>query len=616
MLINPESGSNYFTVFYSLAFFFVFLCLLWEGYKRNIPTISWVLLLIFSRVCFIVGTKIFTYSHDQWLLMIQTATLIPTSEKILFGGMFLGLISLWIGKYVLRIKQNILDAFAVIFPVGIGIQRIGCFLNGCCFGTPTSMPWSVQYPVNTPPHIIHYQAGLISRSDLLSLPIHPVQLYEMVGVLLVAFIVLRSRNRWKANGSLFTFSLILYCMIRFLTEFFRDSMAHTVGGKMAGVFNEVQWAMLIAITVLSIVLYYREKRVSIDLPSAIHGPAIGIKFSMLIFLSESVLIWTLRNWFSPSELIAIILTFLTSGIIIFICILKEIASSEKKMIYAVLLLLPLLITSQTIINSGSDTTEVIKTRKISFGLVSGTIENSVQQITGTSSDPGCGTYNLYRTEKFKQKYTMGGASISFKTEYPEKKYSTNFGINMYIGQNREYLLSKNSLTNTEFLNNTVTNTMLMGVNPFFKIESNWVGVGAGIHVGNLLYAKQDGSVQADSTTAMKSTSLLPQAYFRFGPQRILFVDYHFADQFPAPFPGFYQQLGIGSGFGSKSGAIIRAGGLIDPNVGAYLTAYLPVNKNLSFEPLLVFYNSQITHFSFGLHYNLSSKTYYRKTRQN
>ena len=615
MLINPESGSNYFTIFYSLAFFFVFLWLLWEGYKRKIPTIAWVLLLIFARVCFIVGTKIFTYSQDQWLLMIQTTTLIPTSEKILFGGMLLGLISLMIGKYVLRIKQNILDAFAIILPLGIGIQRIGCFFNGCCFGTPTSMPWGVQYPINTPAHFVHYQEGLIGQNDLLSLSIHPVQLYEMAGALVVAFIVVRSRKLWKANGSLFTFSLLLYSLIRFMAEFFRDNVAHTIGGEMVGVFNQVQWAMLFTITVLSIVLYYREKKVPINIPSPSQTQTIGIKFNMFIFISESLLIWTLRNWFSPAELIAIILTFLASGIIIFILILKEIASSEKKMIYAFLLLLPFLITSQTIINTQADTTLVVKTRKISFGIVTGTVENSVRQMTGTSSETGCGTYNLYRTENFKQKYTMGGASISVKTDYPEKKYSTSYGVNMYVGQNREYLLSKSSMTNTTLSNSTVTNSLLLGINPFFKIDGKWIGAGVGIHAGNLLYPKQDGSIHADSTTAMNSTSVFPQVYFRIGPQRILFVDYHLADQFPTPFPGFYQQLGIGSGFGSKGGTIFRAGSLIDPKLGAYLSVYMPVNKDLSFEPLLVFTGSSITHFSFGIQYNLSTKTNNHKIRQ-
>src|SRR5665648_796634 len=93
MLINPANNTTYFTIFYTLAFFSAFIVLLWEGYKRKIPMISWVLLLIFSKVSFIVGTKIFTYSQEDWLLMFNHSTFIPTSGKILFGGMILGLIA-------------------------------------------------------------------------------------------------------------------------------------------------------------------------------------------------------------------------------------------------------------------------------------------------------------------------------------------------------------------------------------------------------------------------------------------------------------------------------------------------------------------------------------------
>ena len=51
--------------------------------------------------------------------------------------------------------------------LGIGLGRIGCFLNGCCFGTPTDLPWGVTFPEGSiPDYIFHNQA------------IHPAQLYS------------------------------------------------------------------------------------------------------------------------------------------------------------------------------------------------------------------------------------------------------------------------------------------------------------------------------------------------------------------------------------------------------------------------------------------------------
>jgi hypothetical protein len=129
MLINTSGSSVYFIIFYSAAFFFAFVFLLLEGKKRNIPMSVWMLLLVFSTIFFIVGTKVFTYQMDDWLFMIRNGSLLPTSEKLLFGGIILGFVALLIGKYVLGTNQHIFDAYAVIFPLSIAIQRIGCFFN-------------------------------------------------------------------------------------------------------------------------------------------------------------------------------------------------------------------------------------------------------------------------------------------------------------------------------------------------------------------------------------------------------------------------------------------------------------------------------------------------------
>jgi len=598
MLINTTNGSLYFTIFYSLAFFLTFLMLLREGYLRKIPMISWVVLLIFTRVFFIIGTKIFTFNSNEWLQMLQQGALLPTSEKILPGGIILGVIALLAGKYVFRIRQNLLDAFAVIVPIGFGIQKIGCFLNGCCYGKLTTLPWGVQYGANTEAHFGHLNSGLIGANDLFSMHIHPVQLYEMAGAFLIAFVVFRSRKFWKASGSLFIFSILSFCFVRFFTEFFRDVAAHTTGGRMIGIFNQIQWIMIFAIAVLSGLLIYREKKIDISIKTGSQGVSIGMSYFLAIFTFEAFLIWTLRDWLSQSELISIFLSFFISSLIIFFYILNQIISSKVKMIYAAMLVLPLLLTSQTIPQVQSDTTKVIRTKKISFGVASGDFKSSFNRITGTTNE-GC---NNYEAHFIRQKYIMGGGGFSIKDEYPEKKFSVNYGLNMYLGQISEM---------TDF--SAETKTALFGLNPYVKFDANWLGIGGGFHAGNIAYTK--GSIKDDgiATTAIEKTSLYPQAYLRVGPQRFFYVDYRLGEQFPTPFPSFYQQLGIGTGLGTKD-ANLRFGGFISPDIGAYFSACIPVSSLLSFEPMLVLSSSQIQHFSVGVHYNISSKSFYRKVR--
>ncbi|MEI6677266.1 MAG: prolipoprotein diacylglyceryl transferase family protein [Mariniphaga sp.] len=602
MLIDTTNGSLYFTIFYSLAFLLAFIVLLWEGYQRKIPVVSWVLLLIFSIVSFIAGTKIFAFSREEWLMMFNQATLIPTSEKFLLGGIFLATIAIVAGKYVLKIKQPVLDAFAFVFPIGIGVQKFGCFFNGCCFGKPTNLPWGIQYTANSLPHNHPFQSGLHGTGEILSLPIHPVQLYEVAALFLAVFIVFRTRKVWKANGSLFVCSMLLYSMVRFITEFFMNVTDQALSGETTVIFNMIQWVMLGSTIMLSFILLYREKIITIKIQPPTQSAIFGINSYLLIFFIESLSIWTLRNWFSPSELIAVLLTFSISSIIIFFWILKEIASSRAKLFYSCLLILPLLITSQTIPPSQSDSTQVIRTKKISFGMTSGNFENSFSRITGSAGD-GCG--NTYENHYIKQKYTVGGAAYSVKDEYPQKRFSTNYGVNMYLGQNSEQLDSKG----------TESKTVLYGFNPYIKFDANWFGIGGGIHVGNLVYTSSSITDHGDATKAMEETSVYPQAYLRVGPQKIFYIDYHLGDQFPSPFPCFYQQIGIGSGLGLND-VNFRAGGFITPEIGGYFSAYFPVSKALSLEPMVVLTSSHLNHFSIGVHYNITSVTFYKKTKQN
>ncbi len=608
MPTNLLGNSFLFTLFYAVAFFFAFVLLIWEGYKRKMPLTSWVLLLIFYVIFFVVGTKLFTYSREEWLRMIGEATLVPASGKILFGGLLLGFAALYAGKYALGIKENVLDAFAVVIPLSIGIQRIGCFFNGCCYGTPTSVPWSVQYPVNTVPHFHQFESGLIGLNDTLSLHIHPVQLYEMAGAFLAAFLVYNTRRYWRMNGSLFAFSMLLYSLVRFFTEFYRDNLAHTVGGAMTGVLNQIQWVTLIAMVVLTFLLLFREKRIMVNRQIAEPSASIGLKLSLILFILEALLFWSVSFWFSFSELLALLLIFATSGILFFIWILREIASSKTRVIYAGLLILPLLITSQTIPKPTQDSTKVQQTRKVSFGISTGSFENSLAKVVGKTSD-GC---DQYKTEYFKQKTTLGGGGYSVKNEYPEKKYSMTYGVYAYLGQNTEVVGSTG----------LASKNMLYGINPYLKFETNWLGIGGGLHAGNLILTQSQKDYSGNFETALYNAAVYPQLYLRFGPRRFLFVDYHLADQFVSPFPGFYQELGLGTSLGFRNETNLRVG-VLNPfpgnshsdNIGYYFTGYLPFYQRFSVEPTLFISGGSGTQFSLGVHYLLSSKSYYKKVKQ-
>ena len=124
---------------------------------------------------------------------------------VLYGGLIGGLIGFSIFIRIRRLPfVPLLDLFMPAVALAQGFGRIGCFLNGCCFGIETHLPWGARFP-------------------LLNNPVHPTQLYESVCCFLlfgVLFFLLFRRKHLK-NGMVALSYFILYPTGRFFIEFLR-----------------------------------------------------------------------------------------------------------------------------------------------------------------------------------------------------------------------------------------------------------------------------------------------------------------------------------------------------------------------------------------------------------
>jgi len=100
------------------------------------------------------------------------------------------------------------DALAVGMPLGVTFGRIGCFMAGCCFGRPSSLPWAVRF--TNPESLCPIQE-----------PVHPTQLYEAILSLMVFGVVFWLRKRKRFDGQILATYLLLAGLVRFTVEFFR-----------------------------------------------------------------------------------------------------------------------------------------------------------------------------------------------------------------------------------------------------------------------------------------------------------------------------------------------------------------------------------------------------------
>ena len=117
---------------------------------------------------------------------------------------------------------------APALPLGHALGRLGCLLNGCCFGRPWDGPLGVTYPglladgrLNGPLYV-QRQLGVVSPEALTCQPVFPIQLVDAAGNLALCGVLLYLGRRGGAwRGQLFPLYLFLYAPLRFAVEFGR-----------------------------------------------------------------------------------------------------------------------------------------------------------------------------------------------------------------------------------------------------------------------------------------------------------------------------------------------------------------------------------------------------------
>ena len=575
ILMDISNGSLLYQIFYLLAFLTVYLILIYEGYKRKFPILAWVLLLTSIRLAEIIGTKIFSYSWEEWQFMFQNHIFLPNQEKTIYGCALLGVIAYLIVRRIFNFRYPALDTVAIAFPAALSVQTIGCFFYGCCFGQPSSLPWAVQYPVMSLAHYHQFNAGLLTYNDLYSLPIHPVQLYEMMGGILVVLLVIKFRRHWKANGSLLLSSLILFSLMRFIVEFFRDPLSNKSGGEMLWILKQVQWTYLIFAFLMTLLLVWREHTFN-PKPVDRNFKQPGLQTQIAYLISLVGIILVLRNWFSLPEVIALNIALLPAIFLVGLNVSRAFATLRYKWIYVCCTIVPLLLMSQTIPQAEPDTAATKKYtsyKTIGGGIALGSYSDAVYVNTGE----GCQGIDNYLY--FTQKYVAGGGGYSITKLFEDKNKVLTYGGNAYFGnysQTREY----DSLKTTKFL---------FGLNPYIKYDTRWIGVGGGLHLGNLAYTLGDSEEELDEIPEKRyfTTPVFPQFYLRLGPSDIVFAELHIADQFPVSVPGLAFIAGIGCSPFHNKDYKFRIGTTFLDQGPYFVSAYLPYKDRIVIEPLFL-----------------------------
>jgi phosphatidylglycerol:prolipoprotein diacylglycerol transferase len=130
-----------------------------------------------------------------------------------YGGFLLAVpVGLWYARRKGLGVWRIADLVSPFIALGLFFGRMGCFLNGCCYGAECDLPWAVRFP------------GHAAAT-------HPTQLYEAGAALAIAAaLYLGVRPRKRAHGQAFAALLVFYGVARFLLEYVRADERGSLAG--------------------------------------------------------------------------------------------------------------------------------------------------------------------------------------------------------------------------------------------------------------------------------------------------------------------------------------------------------------------------------------------------
>jgi len=569
MIIAVQDPEAWFAIFYVLSFAVSLLLFIVFATKSKIPVRSVLLTLTAVSLCMIVGSRLSTIPVSEWGKIIVTGNFEGYQDRHAVGGLLFGLAGFILCQKVLVLNKTIINLYAWITPVGLGIQKIGCFLNGCCFGKPSDLPWSVQYARSTNAHFHHWINGLIDENALLSLRVHPVQLYEAILFLTISFIVWRSLRFWRRRWSALIFSLCLLAAFRFFMEFLRDAAVPANTFTTTFGINPVQWFLLAMAAACSLGLILTEKS-SKTVFQGHQEAEPTLRVLSLFVLSVSVVIYVFRNLFTSFELISLNIRFIPAILLTAYYVFRSLKISSLRLTTTAFFVLPLLLAAQTFSpdSTGSESVkefynDVKSYKRIDLNTSFGEYYSSV---SFNPHEGYCGT--AYTDEDYKYIYRLAGAGFSVVKK--NEDFITTRGINLYGGIDKESNLTRH----------WQKTDIIFGVNPYFKYDRKWVGLGAGAHLGNIRWVPVSPVDKRFFDRGTRFSPILPEVQIRIGPKEVFNLQYNYGFNYPASLPVLPHELSIGTGFGLKDGYDLRLGIAVAHDYStAFLSAEALLGKN-------------------------------------
>jgi phosphatidylglycerol:prolipoprotein diacylglycerol transferase len=160
-----------------------------------------------AKLPFLFAEPIDLLDGESWLRAVFR------DGKTVVAGLAGAYLAVELTKRLLDVRVKTGDTFALPLALAMAVGRWGCFLNGCCYGIPTTLPWGVRF----------------EQKDGTWLRCHPTQVYESLFHFAMACVLLEVLHRGALRRQRLKLYLICYGLYRFLTEFIRPGEVWLLG---------------------------------------------------------------------------------------------------------------------------------------------------------------------------------------------------------------------------------------------------------------------------------------------------------------------------------------------------------------------------------------------------
>ena len=518
----------------------------------------------------------------------------PASEgKSLISGMLLAVPTMLLIKNLLGFRNAIFTPYAFTIPLGIAIQRIGCLGAGCCYGKTTELPWGISYTFGHKIHCTQWLEGQLRIINDASLPVHPVQIYESLMCLVaLGIIIYIYKKGWKRHQLPYVF-LLIYSIIRFMTETLRAPAAHTVGLNNYFGLNTVQWILLFSALLFLCALTGKRRNKPVSILNLQANKGLTIKVYTWYFLLFMLILLS-PKYYSSLELLLLGLLFIPLSTIVIWELFKTITIPQLRVATVCICVIGIFLMSQ---NSPvlQGETKPDKYHEISLGGYAGT-----NNLTHYHRDCDGDKHEDFR---FKENYYLMGIGYKYVNIIEDDRALT-IGLGASFGELSEQVENSGDY-NQQDLNYSYQQNIYI-FSPHVKYDLKKVGFGLGLLAGDISVFRDSGR----PLTAFKRYRVLPQVHFRVGRLNNAWVEFNYGFRFPGTAPANEYELLLG--IRGEHGNLVRVG--TSAFNAIVIRPEFFVNEKIGVEPYVGFFGPMISntytdraggfHGGVNLHYRI------------